>query len=63
MMCLDSLPVYPLADTLAYYSGFNFGVYHARSFLTNEQKLIFFFLGLLFGFGIDFCFYVWRKLK
>jgi len=63
MMCLDSLPAYPLADTLAYYSGFNFGVYHARSFLTDEQKLIFFFLGLLFGMGIDFCFFVWRKLK
>jgi len=62
-MCLDSLPAFPLADTLAYYSGFNFGVYHARSFLTNEQKVMFFFFGLSFALFIDFCFFVWRKLK
>jgi hypothetical protein len=62
-MFADSLPfVYPY-DTLAYYAGFNFGLYHAKSVLAGEQKLLFFFFGFLFALGIDFCFFVWRCLK
>jgi len=63
MTCVDFLPSYPLQDTLAYYSGFNFGLHHARSFLTNGDKALFLFFGFFFGLCIDFFFYVWGKLK
>ncbi len=63
MSCIDVVPLYPLRDTLAYYSGFKFGLYSAKSFLTNEEKAMFFFFGLGFALFIDFCFFVWRKLK